>query len=229
MRRAAPCLGTDFRPCAIKNNARLPGVIIQMVAAVRCFRFSKPGIYERSHSGGQSIMEFQLDHAREILGRTPATLNALLSRLPDEWVVPNEGPGSWSPFDVVGHLIHGEEADWIPRAKIILRYGEARAFEPFDRFAMFEASRGKSLDELLATFERRRGDSLRESEAMNLTPELLARRGMHPELGAVTLAQLLSTWVVHDLGHVGQVSRVMAKQYGEAVGAWRAYLPVLSR
>lgn len=174
-------------------------------------------------------MEFQLDHAKEILRRTPAALNALLCHLPSEWVVSNEGPDSWSPFDVVGHLIHGDEADWIPRAKIILEYGEGRTFEPFDRFAMFEASRGKSLGELLATFERLRGDSLQELEGMNLTPELLGKRGMHPELGVVTLSQLLSTWVVHDLGHIGQVVRVMAKQYGEAVGAWRAYLPVLSR
>jgi hypothetical protein len=175
------------------------------------------------------MMEFQLEHATEVLRRTPATLNALLRRLPPEWVVPNEGPDSWSPFDVVGHLIHGEEADWIPRAKLILEYGEGRPFEPFDRFAMFEASRGKSMDELLATFERLRGESLRELEGLNITPELLGKRGMHPELGAVTLGQLLSTWVVHDLGHVGQVVRVMAKQYGEAVGVWRAYLPILSR
>ncbi len=172
-------------------------------------------------------MEFQLDHATEILRRTPATLNALLRGLPSEWIDSNEGLDSWSPFDVVGHLIHGEEADWIPRAKIILKYGEARGFEPFDRFAMFEASRGKSLDELLSTFERLRGESLRELEEMNLTPELLGKRGMHPELGVVTLSQLLSTWVVHDLGHVGQVVRVMASQYGEAVGAWRAYLSIL--
>ncbi len=174
-------------------------------------------------------MEFQLDHATEVLRRTPATLNALLRELPSEWTASNEGLDSWSPFDVVGHLIHGEQADWIPRAKTILKHGEARSFEPFDRFAMFEASRGKSLDELLSTFERLRGESLRELEEMNLTPELLGKRGMHPELGVVTLSQLLSTWVVHDLGHVGQVVRVMASQYEDAVGAWRAYLSILSR
>lgn len=174
-------------------------------------------------------MEFQLEQAKEILGRTPAALNALLRGLPEPWVVSNEGPESWSPFDVLGHLIHGEEADWIPRARIILEEGEGRPFEPFDRFAMFEASRGKSLDELLDRFERLRGESLRGLEGLNLTPELLGRRGTHPELGVVTLGQLLSTWVVHDLGHVGQVVRVLAKQYGEAVGPWRAYLPVLSR
>jgi hypothetical protein len=175
------------------------------------------------------IMEFQPDHAKEILRRTPATLNSLLRDLPDDWVFSNEGPESWSPFDVLGHLIHGEETDWIPRAMTILEYGEQRAFEPFDRFAMFEKSRGKSLDDLLATFERLRGESLHELEKLNLTPEMLAKQGKHPELGVVTLNQLLSTWVVHDLGHIGQIVRVMAKQYNEAVGPWQAYLPILSR
>jgi hypothetical protein len=174
-------------------------------------------------------MEFQLDHAKEILRRTPATLNALLSHLPQEWAYSNEGPESWSPFDVMGHLIHGEEADWIPRARIILEYGEKRAFEPFDRFAMFETSRGKSMRELLAMFERLRGEGLKELEEMNITPEMLGKQGLHPDLGVVTLSQLLSTWVVHDLSHVGQIVRVMAKQYSEAVGPWQAYLPVLSR
>jgi hypothetical protein len=174
-------------------------------------------------------MEFQLDNAKEILRRTPATLNSLLRHLPEEWALSNEGPESWSPFDIVGHLIHGEEADWIPRARIILEYGEGRPFEPFDRFAMFEQSRGKSLSELLDRFEGLRGESLKELERMNLTPEMLGKKGKHPELGVVTLSQLLSTWTVHDLGHIGQVVRVMAKQYTEAVGAWQAYLPVLSR
>ncbi len=174
-------------------------------------------------------MEFQLDHAKEILRRTPATLNSLLRHLPEEWALSNEGPESWSPFDVVGHLIHGEETDWIPRAKIILEYGESGTFEPFDRFAMFEKSRGKSLGDLLDRFEWLRGESLRELEGMDLRPEMLGKRGTHPELGVVTLSQLLSTWVVHDLGHIGQIVRVMAKPYTEAVGAWQAYLPVLRR
>ena len=174
-------------------------------------------------------MEFRPDHAKEVLKRTPATLNAMLRHLPGEWVLSNEGPDSWSPFDVVGHLIHGEEADWIPRAKVILGYGESRPFEPFDRFAMFEQSRGKSLGELLDEFERLRCESLAELERMDLTPEALGKRGLHPELGLVTLSELLATWVVHDLSHLGQIVRVMAKQYGEAVGAWRAYLPILSR
>jgi hypothetical protein len=120
-------------------------------------------------------------------------------------------------------------SDWIPRARIILDYGEIRAFEPFDRFAMFEKSRGQSLAALLDRFAWLRKENLKELEAMNITPELLSKRGMHPELGVVTLSQLMSAWVVHDLGHIGQVVRVMAKQYGEAVGPWRKYLPVLSR
>jgi hypothetical protein len=174
-------------------------------------------------------MEFQLEQGTEILRRTPATLNSLLRHLPEEWILPNEGPESWSPFDVVGHLVHGEEADWIPRAKLILEHGESRAFTPFDRFAMFEKSKGKSLGDLLDRFEQLRGESLEELERMNLRPEMLGKRGMHLELGVVTLGQLLSTWVVHDLGHIAQITRVMAKQYGEAVGAWQAYLPVLTR
>lgn len=174
-------------------------------------------------------MEFQLGHAKEILRRTPATLDSLLRHLPEEWIRSNEGPESWSPFDVVGHLIHGEETDWIPRAKLILEYGESRTFEPFDRFAMFEKSRGKSLGDLLDTFGQLREENLKELDKMNLKPEMLEKRGMHPELGVVTLSQLLSTWVVHDLSHIGQIVRVMAKQYGKAVGAWADYLPVLSR
>jgi uncharacterized damage-inducible protein DinB len=174
-------------------------------------------------------MEFQLDKAKNVLKRTPATLKSLLRDLPEEWILHNEGPDTWSPFDVVGHLIHGEETDWIPRAKIILADGENRSFEPFDRFAMFEKSKGKSLDELLSTFERLREENLRQLEQMNLTPELLTKRGKHPELGVVTLSELLATWVVHDLGHIAQIVRVMSKQYGDAVGPWRAYLSILSR
>ncbi len=174
-------------------------------------------------------MEFQLDHAKDILRRTPATLTSLLRDAPAEWVVSNEGPETWSPFDVLGHLIHGEETDWIPRAKIIVEYGEERAFEPFDRFAMFEKSKGKTLSELLTTFEQLRGESLRQLDALHITPELLSKRGKHPELGVVTLSELLATWVVHDLSHIGQIVRVMCKRYGDTVGPWREYLPILSR
>jgi len=174
-------------------------------------------------------MEFQLEQAQSVLRRTPATLNSLLHDLPDEWVFPNEGPDTWNPFDVVGHLIHGEETDWIPRAKVILADGENRSFVPFDRIAMFEKSKGKSLGELLETFARLRRENLNELDQMNLTPELLSKRGKHPELGIVTLGELLATWVVHDLGHIAQIVRVMSKQYGDAVGPWRAYLSILSR
>lgn len=174
-------------------------------------------------------MEFELNQAKEVLSRTPATLNTLLRPLSETWVLRNEGPETWSPYDVVGHLIYGEETDWIPRAKIILQHGEDRAFEPFDRFAMFEKSKGKSLAELLDDFERARAESLRELDALALTPALLEKRGRHPELGVVTLKQLLATWVVHDLGHVSQVVRAMAKQYSGAVGPWRAYLSILGK
>ena len=172
-------------------------------------------------------MEFELQHAMELLGRTPSTLNSMLRDMPEVWLVRNEGPETWSPYDIVGHLIHGEETDWIPRAKMILEHGEARAFEPFDRLAMFEKSKGKSIAELLDTFATRRQESLHELDGMHLTPVLLEKPGKHPELGLVTLKQLLATWVVHDLGHVRQIVRVMAKQYRDTVGPWRAYLSIL--
>jgi hypothetical protein len=171
-------------------------------------------------------MEFELEHAIQILRRTPATLNSLLRDLPEPWLINNEGPETWSPNDIVGHLIHGEESDWIPRAKIILEHGEARPFDPFDRFAMLK-SKGKPMAELLDTFTRLRTQSLQQLESLNLTPDLLDKRGTHPEFGVVTLKQLLSTWVVHDLGHVRQIARVMAKQYRDEVGPWKAYLPVV--
>ena len=172
-------------------------------------------------------MEFQIEQAIVVLKRTPATLNILLRDLPEPWLIQNEGPATWSPYDVIGHLIHAEESDWIPRAKMILEHGETRAFEPFNRVAMFEHSKGKSLGELLDTFSQLRAESLRKLQALNLTDDLLDKRGRHPEFGVVTLRQLLSTWVVHDLGHLRQVARVMSKQYRDAVGPWRAYLPVL--
>ena len=172
-------------------------------------------------------MDFELAQAIEILQRTPATLNSLLRDLPEPWLVQNEGPETWSPYDVMGHLIHGEETDWMARAKIILEHGETRAFEAFDRVAMFEESTGKSMVELLDTFAQLRADNVRELQSLNLTSDLLDKRGRHPELGVVTLRQLLSTWVVHDLGHIRQIVRVMSKQYREAVGPWKAYLSIL--
>jgi DinB family protein len=174
-------------------------------------------------------MEFQLEQATEILRRTPSTLNSLLRELSEPWLNQNEGPDTWSPFDIVGHLIHGEETDWIPRARLILDYGETRPFQPFDRFAMFERSRGKTITELLDTFEQLRSNNLDELARLQVTPAMLERRGTHPELGIVTLKQLLATWVVHDLGHIAQAARVMAKNYKIEVGPWQAYLPILVR
>lgn len=171
-------------------------------------------------------MDFNLDDALAVLESTPPTLSALLSGLAPGWVLATEGEGTWSPFDVLGHLIHGERTDWIPRTRHILA-GDARPFEPFDRQAMLTESQGKSLKELLETFARLRAENLTELRAMKLSPADLERTGQHPELGVVTLRQLLATWVVHDLDHLGQIARVMAKAYGDEVGPWRAYVSIL--
>jgi DinB family protein len=171
---------------------------------------------------------FALEEAIAILSRTPATLDALLRGLPNGWISANEGADTWSPFDVIGHLIHGERTDWVPRAKRILEHGEAQAFEPFDRFAQFVASEGRTLDSLLDEFATARRGNLRELAALRLTEADLDRRGRHPALGVVTLRQLLSTWVAHDLDHVVQISRVLARQYSDEVGPWRAYLRIIS-
>jgi hypothetical protein len=172
-------------------------------------------------------MNFNLDHAADLLSRTPIILRSMLGNLPDEWTLGNEGDQTWSPFDVLGHLIHGELTDWIPRIKIILEAGESKPFEPFDRFAQNEASKGRSMEGLLATFEELRSNNIEALNKMNITEEDLKIRGKHPELGAVTLEELIATWVVHDLDHLVQISRTMAKQYKEAVGPWQAYLSVL--
>ena len=174
-------------------------------------------------------MEFDLTTGIAVLERTPAALRAMLSGLPAAWTEANEGPETWSPYDIVGHLIHGERTDWIGRARIILEQGAERRFQPFDRFAQFRESQGKTLAQLLDEFERLRAENLRTLAGWRLTDEQLALRGEHPELGPVTLRQLLSTWVAHDLGHIAQTARVMAKQYRDAIGPWRAYLPVMDR
>jgi len=174
-----------------------------------------------------SLSEFSLAHTVAILTRTPATLDALLRGLPTVWVRSNEGKDTWSAFDVVGHLIFGERTDWMPRVRILLENGEARPFDPFDRFAQFRESQDKSLDQLLDEFARLRRQSVADLQALNLQHEDLSRRGRHPALGVVTLSQLLATWAVHDLTHVHQLSRVMAHQYRDAVGPWTAYLGVL--
>lgn len=174
-------------------------------------------------------MNFNLAEATEILERTPATLDALLRGTSEGWQTADEGPETWSPVDVLGHLIHGEETDWIPRARIILEHGERRPFDPYDRFAQFERFRGWSLDRLLDRFAVLRTGNLTTLREYRLGEEQLDLPGRHPELGAVTLRQLLATWVAHDLDHVNQVSRVMAKRYTDDVGVWRQYLGVLNR
>jgi DinB superfamily len=174
-------------------------------------------------------MPFRVESAIEVLESTPRTLEAWLSGLSPEWLASNEGPETFSPLDVLGHLIHGEKTDWIPRARIILEHGESKPFEPFDRFAFRSEQAGVGLPTLLETFARLRASNLRELRSLDLGTAQLARRGTHPALGTVTLEQLLSTWVVHDLGHLAQIARVMAKQYREDVGPWREYLPVLDR
>ena len=162
-----------------------------------------------------------------LLERTPAVLDALLRNLPESWTQRDEGPSTWTAFDIVGHLIHGERTDWMPRLKVILESGETRAFEPFDRLAQQRESEGKSLSELLDVFSSLRRGNLTDLRALNLQPPDFERRGRHPALGVVTLGQLISTWVVHDLTHLHQISRVMAHQYRDAVGPWHAYLGVL--
>jgi hypothetical protein len=169
---------------------------------------------------------FNLDDAVEILQRTPAGLRALLEGLPDTWLGATEGENTWSPYDVIGHLIHGELTDWIPRARHILA-GKSEPFPTFDRTAQFRESRGKELKELLATFAELRRRNLATLQEMNLTPEDLSREGLHPELGTVTLGQLLATWVVHDLDHVAQIARTMAKVYTDDTGPWIEYLSIL--
>jgi DinB superfamily len=162
-----------------------------------------------------------------VLARTPPTLDALLRDLSADWISANEGDGTWSPFDVLGHLIHGERTDWVPRARIILEHGEARAFEPFDRFAQFAESEGRTVASLLDEFAVLRQQSLRDLAALQMTDADLDRRGRHPAFGVVTLRQLLATWVAHDLDHVMQISRVLARQYSDEVGPWRAYLRII--
>jgi len=173
------------------------------------------------------MSEHKLDQTISLLARTPATLNALLRDLPESWTLSNEGEKTWSAYDIVGHLNHGERTDWMPRAKMILEFGDTRAFAPFDRWAQARESEGKSLAQLLDEFARLRSESLGELRALNLRPEDFARRGRHPELGVVTLSELLATWAAHDLTHLHQLSRVMAYQYREAVGPWNEYLGVL--
>ena len=173
-------------------------------------------------------MQFDIGKAIEILSRTPDTIDAMVSGLSNAWILATEGEGTWSAFDIVGHLIHGEKTDWIVRMEIILNDKEQKTFEPFDRYAQFQSSKGKTLQELLDEFRRLRDQNLATLKSKNLQPHDLLKTGIHPAFGMVTLSQLLATWVVHDLNHITQIARVMANQYKAEVGPWVEYLKVLN-
>ena len=170
---------------------------------------------------------FVMEEAVAILSRTPATLDALLHGLTPDWITCREGENTWSPFDVVAHLIHADRTNWMPRARIILEHGEAKPFEEFKRFGHVEQSQGRTLASLLEEFASVRQETIRELETMRLSDKDLDRRGGHPALGAVTLRQLFASWVVHDLDHLVQISRVLARQYSEEVGPWVAYFRIV--
>jgi hypothetical protein len=174
-------------------------------------------------------MRFEPVEAAAVLERTPGTLRAMLGGLPRAWWDATEGAETWSPYVIVGHLIHGERTDWIPRAQIVLEQGAGRRFAPYDRFAQLRESRGKALPVLLDEFAALRAENLETLRGWRLTEAQMELQGIHPDFGPVTLRQLLATWVAHDLGHIAQVARVMAKQYREEVGPWQAYLPILDR
>lgn len=174
-------------------------------------------------------MKFELHKSIEILERTPSILESYLQGLSDDWLKNNEGEETWSPYYILGHLIFGEKTDWIPRAKIILSQSENKMFEPFDRFAQLNEDQEKSISELLSEFKELRNKNIGELRSLQISEKELKRTGIHPEFGAVTLEQLLATWVVHDLCHIGQISRVMSKQYTNEVGPWKAYLGILTK
>lgn len=174
-------------------------------------------------------MDLTLPLAIQPLERTPAAVRAMLTGLDEEWIRTHYGPETFSPFDVVGHLIHGEKTDWMPRARHILELGESSPFEPFDRYAMYEASRGKTISDLLDEFAALRAENLAALAALRLTPHDLARTGMHPALGRVSLGQLLAAWVVHDLHHIAQIARCMAIQLRAACGPWEEYMSIVRR
>ncbi|MBD79531.1 MAG: hypothetical protein CL840_11490 [Crocinitomicaceae bacterium] len=174
-------------------------------------------------------MNFELSDSIEILERTPIVLKSYLSGLSDNWLRNNEGKDTWSPYDVLGHLIFGEKTDWMVRIKIILNDSEDKLFGPFDRFAQLQEDQDKSIEEMLENFSELRHSNLEELKALNITPKEFSLTGIHPEFGTVRLDQLIATWVAHDLGHVGQISRVMAKQYKDEAGPWIKYLRVLNQ
>lgn len=175
----------------------------------------------------RSIMNQDLELTTALLARTPATLNALLRGLPDAWTRTTEGGGSWSAYSIVGHLLHGEHSDWLPRARMILEAGESQTFQPLDRLAQERESQGKSLETLLDEFAGQRAENLNQLRALRLGAVDLAKIGLHPKFGRVTLSELLATWAAHDLTHLHQLSRVLAYQYKDAVGPWTAFLGVM--
>lgn len=172
-------------------------------------------------------MNFDLAESRTILERTPRTFQTLLRGLPESWTRSNEGAKTWSPHEVIAHLINGERTDWIPRAKIIMAGDATATFVPFQREGFFAEARGRPLTELLDLFAALRAESLHALDGWSIGPRELALTAQHPELGQVTMQQLLASWVVHDLGHLVQVSRTMARQYRAEVGPWTAYMTVL--
>jgi len=172
-------------------------------------------------------MEYRIDKALEILEQTPKTIHSFLENVSDDWLFCDEGENTWSPFDILGHLIHGEKTDWIPRLKIVLSNSENKTFPVFDRFAQFEASKGKTVQQLFREFSELRQENLSYLKSLNLSEAQLLQQGAHPELGLVTAKELLACWVTHDLGHIAQIARVMAKQYKKEVGPWIAYIPIL--
>lgn len=173
-------------------------------------------------------MKYSLERSYEILDRTPDVLRSLLLGLSDDWIIPNEGPETFSPYDVVGHLIHGEKTDWTARAKMILESGNTKTFERWNRTAMYEDSKGKTMQQLLDEFAELRKQNMTWFRSLQLTEADLERKGMHPVLGEVTLRNLLATWVVHDLTHLAQITRVMAKQYKEEMGPWPEFFRILN-
>ena len=173
-------------------------------------------------------MKFSLERSYEILDRTPASLRSIIAGLPDEWIMNNEGPETFSPYDVLGHLIHGEKTDWRPRVIMILEHGTAKTFVPYDRFAQYEESKGKSVTQLLDEFEKLRKENMVWLRSLGLDDDDLVKQGMHPVLGQVTLRQLLATWVIHDLTHIAQVTRVMAKQYKNEMGPWIDFFRIMN-
>ena len=173
-------------------------------------------------------MEFNIKDAIPILKRTPRVVSELLKNLPDGWIYQNEGGETWSAYDVIGHYIHGEKTDWIPRMQIILGDGD-KHFIPFDRFAQFRDSQGKSLQQLLDEFTSLRKNNIKALKSFLFNEEIMNKKGIHPQFGEVSVKELLASWVVHDLTHINQITRVMAKQYEDAVGPWRAYMGILNR